>query len=189
MESAKIIVGITGASGSIYGIRLLEELKTLGIESHLVISKIGALNISIETDYKLSDIHNLASKVYNVNDITAPIASGSFKTLGMVIAPCSVKTMSAIATGHADNLIARAADVVLKERRKLVMMVRETPLNLVHLRNMATLTEMGAIIAPPMPAFYNKPQSLDDIVNHSVGRILDLFDIESNLVKRWCGIK
>ncbi len=187
-NSRKIIVGISGASGAIYGIRMLEALKIAGVESHLVMSKAAGITISQETSRKVSDVAKLADFTYNIDDIGARIASGSFKTLGMVVVPCSVKSMSEIATSITSNLISRAADVVLKEHRKLVLAVRESPFHLGHLRTMVSLAEMGAIIAPPLPAFYPQPKTIDDIVNHSVGRMLDLFDIETDLVKRWDGL-
>ncbi|MEO1897151.1 MAG: UbiX family flavin prenyltransferase [Cycloclasticus sp.] len=187
----KIIIAITGATGSIYGTRLLEILQTVDdVESHLILSSAGALTAQYELDMDKQSIASLADVVHSPKDIGATLSSGSFITHGMVIAPCSMKTLGCIANGIADNLVSRAADVILKERRKLILMVRETPLNLVHLRNMTTLSEMGAIIAPPVPAFYTKPQSIDDIVNHSVGRILDTLDIaDTDHVKRWQGIK
>lgn len=188
-KSQKIIVGISGASGAIYGIRLLEELKKSKIETHLVISKAAGITITQETGYKVSDVSKLADFSYNIDDIGARIASGSFKNMGMVVAPCSVKSMSEIATGVTTNLLSRAADVALKDRRKVVLAVRESPFHLGHLRSMVHLAEMGAIIAPPLPAFYHMPQSVDDIINHSIGRILDLFDIETDLVQRWDGTK
>lgn len=186
----KIIIAITGATGSIYGIRLLEKLQTIdGIESHLILSAAGALTAQHELGMDKTTIHQLADVVHHPKDIGATLSSGSFLTHGMVIAPCSMKTLGCIASGIADNLVSRAADVVLKERRKLIMMVRETPLNLIHLKNMVTLTEMGAIIAPPVPAFYSKPSTIDDIVNHTVGRILDTLDIStSGYVTRWPGL-
>ncbi|MEO1888570.1 MAG: UbiX family flavin prenyltransferase [Cycloclasticus sp.] len=187
----KIIIAITGATGAIYGTRLLEILQTVDdVESHLILSSAGALTAQYELGLDKQAISALADVVHSPKDIGATLSSGSFITHGMVIAPCSMKTLGCIANGIADNLVSRAADVILKERRKLILMVRETPLNLVHLRNMTTLSEMGAIIAPPVPAFYTKPQSIDDIVNHSVGRILDTLDIaDTNHVKRWQGIK
>lgn len=181
----RIIVGISGASGIIYGIRMLEALKQAGVETHLVVSKAAEMTLAYETDLKAKDLRDMADAYHPMADIGASISSGSFPTLGMVIAPCSVRTMSEIATGVTGSLMSRAADVVLKERRRLVLAVRETPLHTGHLRTMLTLSEMGAIIAPVMPAFYNRPQSLDDIVNHSVGRMLDLFGIDSGNVKRW----
>ncbi|MCE3232303.1 MAG: 3-octaprenyl-4-hydroxybenzoate carboxy-lyase [Rickettsiaceae bacterium] len=189
MVKNRLIIGISGASGAVYGLRLLQALKSTDIETHLVISKAGHITISQELGLKISDVNQLADWCYNVDDIGAAISSGSFKTMGMVIAPCSVKTMSEIATGVTSNLLSRAADVILKERRKLVLCVRETPFHLGHLRTMTSLAEMGAVIVPPLPAFYPNPQSVDDIVNHSVGRILDLFDLENDLVKRWQGLK
>lgn len=187
-DTKKLIIGISGASGAIYGIRLLQALKEAKIQTHLIISKAAKITISQETGIKVSTVAKLADFNYNIDDIGASIASGSYKTLGMVILPCSIKTMSEIATGVTGNLISRAADVVLKERRKLVLAVREAPLHLGHLRSMVCLAEMGAIIAPPMPAFYPLPKSIDEIINHSVGRILDLFEIETNLAHRWDGL-
>ena len=186
----RLVVAITGASGAIYGVRLLQQLRASGAcESHLIMSASGALTASQELDMKRSDIEGLADVVHNVKDIGATIASGSFHSLGMVVAPCSMKTLASIALGLADNLVSRAADVMLKERRRLVLMARETPLNLAHLRNMTSVTEMGGIILPPVPAFYTRPETVDDIVNHTVGRVLDLFAIEhAGLVKRWDGI-
>ena len=187
----KIIVAITGATGSIYGTRLLEILQTIDdVESHLILSSAGALTAQCELGLDKKDIMALADVVHNPKDIGATLSSGSFITHGMVIAPCSMKTLGCIANGIADNLVSRAADVILKERRRLVLMVRETPLNLVHLRNMTTLSEMGAIIAPPIPAFYILPKTIDDIVNHTIGRVLDILDISTiDYVKRWQGIK
>ena len=188
--SRKIILAITGAAGSIYGVRLLEELKkNEDIETHLVVSSAGFLNVATELDMRRSELESMADVVHSDKDIGAKIASGSYRTDGMIVAPCSMKTLAAIATGLADNLVSRAADVVLKERRRLVLMVRETPLNLVHLRNMTTVTEMGGIIFPPAPSFYAKLESLDAMVNQTVGRVLDLFDIDSDLVRRWQGVK
>jgi 4-hydroxy-3-polyprenylbenzoate decarboxylase len=180
-----LIVGITGASGVRYGIRLLELLRDLPVESHLVLSKAGELTIAYETSYKLAEVRALADAVYPVADVGAAISSGSFQTLGMVVAPCSVRSMSEIATGVTSNLLTRAADVVLKERRRLVLMLRETPLHSGHLRSMLALSEMGAIIAPPVPGFYADPQSLEEMVDHSVGRVLDLFGLDAGTVKRW----
>lgn len=187
----RLIVAITGASGAVYGVRLLEALRASGaVESHLVISSSGVMTAQQELDMRRADIEALADVVHNVKDIGATIASGSFKSAGMVIAPCSMKTLASIAHGLADNLVARAADVILKERRRLVLLARETPLNLAHLRNMTAVTEMGGIVFPPVPAFYSKPDTLDDIVNHTVGRLLDLFDLpHGGLVKRWEGMK
>lgn len=180
----RLIVAISGASGAIYGIRALETLRATGVESHLVVSKAAALSLTAETDLTLADVSALADVVYKPADIGAAIASGSFKTLGMLIAPCSVKTLSEITTGVTSSLVSRAADVCLKERRRLVLMVRESPLHLGHLRSMAAVTEMGAIVAPPMPAFYTKPESLDEMVRQSVARTLSLFDIDVPM-KRW----
>ena len=186
----RLIVAITGASGAIYGIRLLQQLRELPEwETHLVLSNAGVLTASEELGLKRADIEGLADVVYSVKDIGASVSSGSFRTAGMVIAPCSMKTLAEIAHGLADNLVSRAADVVLKERRRLVLLARETPLNLAHLRNMTAVTEMGGIVFPPVPAFYNRPRSLDDVVNHTVGRVLDLFDIDQHdLVQRWQGL-
>ena len=191
MTTKRLIVAITGASGAIYGIRLLQVLRTLpGWETHLVMSASGALTASQEVDLKRSEIEALADEVHSVKDIGAVVSSGSFHTAGMVVAPCSMKTLAGIAHGLADNLVSRAADVVLKERRRLVLLARETPLNLAHLRNMVAVTEMGAIVFPPVPAFYVRPASLDDMVNHTVGRVLDLFDVEhTDLVTRWEGLR
>ena len=181
----RIIVGITGASGIVYGIRALELLRELNIESHLIMSKSAELTLSYESNIKAADVKALADHVHAIKNVGASIASGSYKTTGMLIAPCSIRTMSEIATGITSSLMSRAADVVLKERRKLVLMVRETPLHTGHLRSMTSLSEMGAIIAPPVPAFYSKPESLDDMVTQTVGRTLDLFDLNSDSVKRW----
>jgi 4-hydroxy-3-polyprenylbenzoate decarboxylase len=188
-DKKRLIIGISGASGIIYGIRLLELLRTipdeLRPETHLIISKSGEVTLAYETKLKVATVHKLADVSHANKDIGASLASGSFKTMGMIIAPCSVKTLAEIATGATDTLISRAADVILKERRRLVCMVRETPLHAGHLKNMLSLTEMGAIIAPPVPAFYARPQSLDDMINHTIGRVLDLFEIETNFVVRW----
>lgn len=185
-----IIIGITGATGAIYGIRLLEVLSAIkDIETHLVISAAGEKTITHETSWRVGDVKKLASSAYDVDDIDAPIASGSFRRDGMIIAPCTIKTMSAVANSYSENLLVRAADVTLKERKKLVVVVRETPLHLGHLRNMERLTEMGAIILPPMPAFYHQPQTVRDIVDHTVGKMLDVFDIKHNLFRRWSGYK
>jgi 2,5-furandicarboxylate decarboxylase 2 len=187
----RLIVAITGASGAIYGVRLLQVLRqSPGWETHLVMSGSGALTAAQELDIKRSEIEALAHEVHSVKDIGATLASGSFRTAGMVIAPCSMKTLAAIGHGLSDNLVSRAADVVLKERRRLVLLARETPLNLAHLRNMTAVTEMGGIVFPPVPAFYAQPASLDDMVNHTVGRVLDLFDIDAtDLVRRWQGVR
>ena len=186
---ARLIIGISGASGAIYGVRALEALREIGVETHLVVSRSAALTLKLETGRDVGALTALASERHAIADIAAPIASGSFKTAGMLIAPCSVRTMSEIATGVTSTLLTRAADVVLKERRPLVLMVRETPLHLGHLRTMAALTEMGAIIAPPVPAFYAEPRSIDDLVDQAVGRVLDLFGFEWARTKRWRGVE
>lgn len=183
----RLVVGISGASGAIYGIRLLELLKKTDIETHLVMSKSAEMTIVYETDYKPKEIRALASVTHPMADIGASISSGSFPTMGMIVVPCSIRTMSEIATGVTSSLLSRAADVVLKERRRLVLAVRETPLHGGHLRTMTTLADIGAIVAPIVPAFYNRPRTVDDIINHSVGRLLDLFGIETRTVKRWQG--
>lgn len=182
---SRLVIGISGSSGIIYGIRLLEVLRSLSIETHLVVSKAGQLTRSYETDLSLDALKDLADVYHPVNNIAASIASGSFKTLGMIVAPCSMNTLGQIAQGSCANLLTRAADVVLKERRRLVLLPRETPLHLGHLQNMVKITEYGGIICPPVPAFYNKPLTIEDIINDTVGRVLDLFDLESGLVKRW----
>ncbi|PVH30402.1 UbiX family flavin prenyltransferase [Pararhodobacter oceanensis] len=181
----RMVVGISGASGVIYGVRLLEILRELGIESHLVISAAAEITLAHETSLKLAQVQALASQVHAAGDIAAGIASGSFRTMGMIVAPCSVRSMSEIASGVTSGLLTRAADVTLKEQRKLVLMVRETPLHRGHLRTMAQLAEMGAIIAPPVPAFYTRPTTLAQIIDHSLGRILDLFGIDAQVVNRW----
>jgi 4-hydroxy-3-polyprenylbenzoate decarboxylase len=184
----RLIVAITGATGAIYGVQLLRRLGELpGIETHLLLSSAGVLNVHQELDMKRGDVEALAHVVHNVNDIGASVASGSFATAGMVVAPCSMKTLGAIANGLADNLIARAADVCLKERRRVVLLARETPLNLAHIRNMEAVTLMGGVIFPPVPAFYQRPRSLDEMVDHTLARVLDLFDIEHDLAPRWSG--
>jgi flavin prenyltransferase len=180
-----LIVGISGASGAVYGVRLLETLHRLGIESHLVISKAAEMTITYEVDMKPADVKALANVVYPIGDLGAPISSGSFPTLGMIVAPCSVRSLAEIATGVTSSLLTRAADVTLKERRRLVLMLRETPLHSGHLRNMLALSDMGAIIAPPVPAFYTRPKNMDDMVDHTIGRVLDLFGIDSGRVRRW----
>ncbi len=187
-DKPRLIIGITGASGAIYGIRALELLRDLPVETHLVLSQAAAITVAQETKYALADVRALADMVHDRNNIAASISSGSFRTAGMLVAPCSIRTMSEIATGVTSSLLTRAADVVLKERRRLVLMVRETPLHLGHLKTMAQLTEMGAIVAPPVPAFYAAPQSIDEMVTQSVGRALDLFDLDTGAVKRWSGI-
>lgn len=190
MTPRRIIVGMTGASGAIYGIRLLELLARVpGVETHLVMSNAGRMNIALETDRTPAEVAALAHCVYEVRDIGASIASGSFRTAGMIVAPCSMRTLSAIVHSGADNLLVRAADVVLKERRTLALMPRETPLHLGHCRLLTAAAEMGAVLVPPMPAFYNRPASLQDIVDHTVGRVLDLFDIDAGVVQRWAGTR
>lgn len=186
----RLIVAITGATGAIYGVRLLQVLRNIsGVESHLLISEAGVLNLHQEMDLKRKDVEALADVVHNVRDVGASIASGSFLSDGMVIAPCSMKTLAAVAHGLSDNLITRAADVVLKERRRLVLMVRETPFNLAHLRNMTAVTEMGGIIFPPLPGFYHRPQSIEEMVDHTLGRVLDMFALPHELTPRWQGIR
>ncbi len=186
----RLIIAMTGATGSIYGLRILEAVRAAGgWETHLVVSEAGMLNVWQEYRLDRKALNRRADVVHNVRDVGASIASGSFLTAGMVIAPCSMKTLAAVAHAFADNLITRAADVALKERRRLVLVTRETPLNLAHLRNMTAVTEMGGIIFPPVPAFYSRAQTIDDLVNHSVGRVLDLFGIEHQKVKRWEGMK
>ena len=186
----RLIVGITGATGAVYGVEILKVLKSVSDwESHLILSEAGALNLWHELGIKRRDLEKLADFAYHPKDIAATLASGSYLTEGMVIAPCSMKTLAAVAHAHADDLIARAADVVLKERRRLVLVPRETPLNLAHLRNMTAVTEMGGVIFPPVPAFYAKPKSLDDMVAHSVARVLDLFGVHSPKLARWRGMK
>ncbi|SDG72892.1 4-hydroxy-3-polyprenylbenzoate decarboxylase [Pseudomonas benzenivorans] len=181
----RLIIGISGASGAIYGVRLLELLQDTSIETHLVVSKSALITLAHETELSWSQLKGLADVSYSNQDIGASIASGSFKTMGMVIAPCSVRSMSEIASGVTSTLLTRAADVVLKERRRLVLMVRETPLHRNHLRSMSELAELGAVIAPPVPAFYAKPSSLEEMVDHTLGRVLDMFDIELGIVRRW----
>jgi 4-hydroxy-3-polyprenylbenzoate decarboxylase len=185
-EPRRLIVGISGASGVIYGIRTLQALRQIpDIESHLIVSPAAEVTLACETDMKLAALHALADVVYPDSDIGAAVASGSFATMGMIVAPCSVRSMSEIATGVTATLLTRAADVVLKERRRLVLMLRETPLHSGHLRNMLSLSDMGAIIAPPVPGFYALPKTVDDVVDHSVGRALDLFGIDTGQVRRW----
>jgi len=184
-DPKRLVIGISGASGVIYGVRLLEALKQLPVETHLVMTRTAEVTLAHETTLKVAAVQKLADVIHRVDDLAASVSSGSLRTLGMIVAPCSMRSLGEIATGISSNLLTRAADVVLKERRKLVLMVRETPLHAIHLRNMTTLAEMGAIIAPPVPAFYNRPQTLDDIINHTVGRVLDLFDLDTGKVKRW----
>ena len=179
-----MLVAITGASGSILGIKFLEELEKIEVSTELIISEKAEIIIKTETDYKISDVRNIATKNYDVNDLTAAPASGSYKTDKMVIIPCSMKTLAAIANGYSDNLISRVADVMIKERRKLILVVRETPLNAIHLENMLKLTKLGVIIFPPVPSFYYRPQRIDDIIKHTIGRILDQIGIEID-IKRW----
>ena len=186
----RLIVAITGATGSIYGVRLLETLRRLGgVESHLLISSAGWLNIQHELDLDKTAVHALADVVHNVRDVGASIASGSFATDGMIVAPCSMKTLASIALGLSDNLITRAADVVLKERRRLVLMVRETPFNLAHLRNMTSVTEMGGVVFPPLPAFYHRPASIDEMVDQTVDRVIDMFALGNPIAAAWPGLK
>jgi 4-hydroxy-3-polyprenylbenzoate decarboxylase len=184
-EKPRLVVGISGASGVVYGLRALDACRELGVESHLVLSKSAALTLSQETEFSVAQVNEKADIVHRVGDIGAAIASGSYRTLGMIIAPCSVRSMSEIATGVTASLLTRAADVTLKERRPLVLMVRETPLHLGHLRTLTRLAEMGAVIAPPVPAFYAKPRSIAEMVDQSVGRALDLFGLSWRPVKRW----
>ncbi|NOX69359.1 MAG: UbiX family flavin prenyltransferase [Gammaproteobacteria bacterium] len=186
----RLIIGISGASGVVYGIRLLEVLRDNDdVETHLVMSTTGRMNISLETDRKPNSVEELADFVHRNNDVGASIASGSFQCDGMIVAPCSMKTLSAIVHSYADNLLCRAADVMLKERRRLVLVPRESPLHIGHCRLLLQASEMGIDIAPPVPAFYTRPQSVDDIVDHTVGRLLDLVGIDSGLVKRWSGVR
>ena len=185
-----LVIGISGASGVIYGIRLLEVLsKHKDVETHLVISKAAEVNIRAETEYKLEDIRGLADYNYNINDTGARLASGSFKRDGMIVAPCSIKTMSALAYSYNDNLLVRAGDVTLKEGKKLVLMVRETPFHIGHLEDMVRLSRMGATIMPPVPAFYHRPKTIEDLISHTVGKALDTFDLEHNLFTRWSGLE
>lgn len=181
----RLVVGITGATGIVYGIRALQVLRTIGVETHLVVSRAGEMTRAYETEMSREALHALADVVYPVNDVGAAIASGSFRTMGMLIAPCSVRTLAEVATGVTTTLLTRAADVALKERRRLVLMVREAPLHAGHLKNMLAVTEMGGIIHPPVPAFYTNPRSVADIVDHSLGRALDCFDLEMPEMPRW----
>jgi 4-hydroxy-3-polyprenylbenzoate decarboxylase len=185
----RLVVAITGASGAIYGIRLLERLRELPVETHLVATRWSRVTIEDETPYSFADVRSLADEVHAENDLAAPISSGSFQTLGMAIVPCTVKTLAAVATGFSHNLVSRAADVTLKERRPLVLAVRETPLSSIHLRNMLTLSELGATILPPVPAFYHHPQEIGDVVGQTVARILDQFRLELDDVPRWQGLE
>jgi flavin prenyltransferase len=183
----RLVVGISGASAVIYGVRMLELLRKTNIETHLVMSRSAEMTLAYETDFTPKEVRALASVSHPIADIGAAISSGSFATMGMVIVPCSIRTMSEIATGVTSTLLTRAADVALKERRRVVLALRETPLHSGHLRNMATLSDIGAIVAPIVPAFYNRPKTVDDIINHTVGRLLDLFGIATDVVKRWEG--
>jgi 4-hydroxy-3-polyprenylbenzoate decarboxylase len=185
MTPRRIIVGISGASGIVYGVRVLEALRDAGVETHLVMTRSAQVTLGYELPLKVAAVQALATVHHRIDDIGASISSGSFLTMGMIVAPCSIRSLSEIATGVTSTLLARAADVVLKERRRLVLMVRETPLHLGHLRAMTQVTEMGAIVMPPVPAFYAQPATVDDVVSHSVGRVLDLFGIENGLVRRW----
>jgi len=184
-----IVVAITGATGAVYGITVLRELARAGVETHLVLSDWARRTIELETDYQASAVDALASRVYSADNQAAPIASGSFRHGGMVISPCSMKTLSAIANGYADNLVSRAADVTLKEKRRLILLPRETPLHEIHLENMLKLARAGAVIMPPVPAFYQRPATITDLVHHTVGRVLDLLGIENNLASRWEGLE
>jgi 4-hydroxy-3-polyprenylbenzoate decarboxylase len=184
----RLIVALTGSTGTIYGVRLLQLLRGTDVETHLVVSRWGARTLLHETPFSLADVQKLATRAYPAADQGAAISSGSFLTLGMAIVPCSMRTLAAIAHGHADNLVHRAADVVLKERRRLVLAVREAPLSEIHLENMLKLTRMGAIVSPTVPAFYDHPRTIDDLVNHTVGRLLDLFDIHLDVAQRWEGM-
>lgn len=181
----RIIIGITGASGVIYGIEILRELTKKDLETHLIISESGRKNIVLETDYSIRDVESMADKVYDNDDLEAPLASGSFLTSGMIVAPCTIKTLSGIANSYSDNLLVRAADVTLKEKRRLVLLVRETPLHRGHLRLMSMAADMGAHILPPIPSFYNRPKTIDDIIHQTIGKVFDYFGIEHNLFKRW----
>jgi len=185
MEKRRLIVGISGATGFQFGIRALELLRELGVETHLVMSKGAEMTRHYETDLKSEDVHALADIVHPIGNLGATISSGSFRTMGMLVAPCSMRTLGAIAAGISDNLLTRAADVVLKERRRLVLMTRESPLHLGHLRNMVAVTEIGAVVFPPVPAFYIKPRSIDDLISHTVGRALDMFDLDVKSLRRW----
>ena len=189
LTNKHLIVGISGSSGVIYGVRLLQALQQTSVTSHLVMSKPAEMTLSHEMDLKAVDVRALADQTYPISDVGAAPASGSFLTMGMVIAPCSMKTLAEIATGMSTSLLSRAADVTLKERRRLVLMTRETPLHQVHLKNMLTVTEMGGIVAPPVPAFYAKPATLEEMVDQSIGRVLDLFGIDHAMSKRWDGLR
>ena len=186
-QPRRMIVGVSGATGVVYAVRLLEVLRELGIETHLVVTKPGEMTLAYETDLGIRDLRGLADVSYSIGDVGAAISSGSFRTMGMVVAPCSMHTVGEIASCATSNLLTRAADVCLKERRRLVLMVRETPLHTGHLKAMLAATEAGAVMFPPVPAFYAKPQSLAEMVDHSIGRVLDLFDLDAGLVDRWDG--
>ena len=188
VKPTRLVVGITGATGTIFGVRLLQMLHGSGVETHLVVSKWGARTLTHETPHSLKYVQSLATQNYGIGAQGAAISSGSFVTLGMVIAPCSMRTLAAIAHGLGDNLIHRAADVILKERRKLVLVVRESPFNEIHLENMLKLARMGVVILPPVPAFYNNPQNLDDMINHIAMRVIDQFDIHMDVMNRWDGV-
>ncbi|MEO5374522.1 MAG: UbiX family flavin prenyltransferase [Alphaproteobacteria bacterium] len=183
----RLIVGISGASGVVYGIRMLGALRRLGVESHLVMSRAAETTLAVESDLDVAAVQAMADVVHRIDDLTAGPASGSFRTLGMVVAPCSIRSLSEIATGVTSSLLTRAADVTLKERRRLVLMVRETPLHAGHLRSMLAVTEMGAVVAPPLPAFYTRPTSLDQVIDHAIGRVLDLFGLDDGGTRRWGG--
>ncbi|MFG1403994.1 UbiX family flavin prenyltransferase [Xanthobacter sediminis] len=185
LDQKRLIIGISGASGVMYGVRMLQLLRNAGVETHLVMSRTAEITLAYESDMKVADVKALAAVCHAQDDMAAAISSGSFRTMGMVVAPCSMRSMSEIASGVTTGLLTRAADVVLKERRRLVLMARETPLHTGHLRTMTAVSEMGAIIAPPVPAFYAKPESIDDLIDHTVGRVLDLFDIDLGVVRRW----
>lgn len=185
LDQNRLIVGISGASGAIYGVRLLQALGPLPVTTHLIMTRAAEMTLAYETEHKVGEVRALADVVHPIHDVGAGPSSGSFPTLGMIIAPCSMKSLAEIATGATSNLLTRAADVVLKERRRLVLVARETPLHAVHLRNMLTLTEMGAIVAPPVPAFYARPRDLDQMIDHTIGRLLDLFGLDTGRVQRW----
>jgi 4-hydroxy-3-polyprenylbenzoate decarboxylase len=188
-DKPRLIVGISGASGAVYGVRLLELLRQCEVETHLIMSRAAQITLAYETNFKVSDVEKLASVVHSHDDIGAACSSGSFKNLGMIVAPCSIKSMSEIATGVTSNLLSRSADVALKERRRVVLLLRETPLHIGHIRTMAAVTEAGAIVYPPVPAFYTMPNSLSDMIDHTLGRVLDLFEIDVGTVRRWSGEK
>ncbi|HKF74298.1 MAG TPA: UbiX family flavin prenyltransferase [Stellaceae bacterium] len=181
----RLIIGLSGASGVVYGVRLLKMLRPLEVETHLIMTRAAEVTLAHETDLRVQDVRELADEVHGIADLAAPISSGSFKTLGMIVAPCSIKSAAEIASGATSTLLSRAADVTLKERRRLVLLVRETPLHTGHLRMLTALSELGAVIAPPVPAFYSRPDGLDAMVDHTLGRVLDLFGLESGTVARW----